>query len=102
MQMKTIFAVKDNKVGTYGNPFFCDHEVIAIREATIAVNDIKTQLNKYPQDFDLYRLGQWENSGKITSQDPVFILSLASLLEKETNDVRENGQESNFSTQTSL
>lgn len=68
-----IFAVFDSKAQTFGQPFFCINENIALRSWREAVNDPATQFCKYPEDFSLFQLGEFND------QDASFKLLQAPL-----------------------
>lgn len=85
MQTLFIFAIKDNLIGTFGNPFFKTHKQAAIRELGEVLNDDKGILAKYPEQFDLYQLGIYKDSGDFLDMKPEFIVSLSQLQQEETN-----------------
>lgn len=64
----TILAVRDNLANKFGQPFFIASESEGMRLFKMTVNDPKNDLiYKNPEDFELYRLGYYdERSGKIT------------------------------------
>lgn len=65
-----MYAIRDAKSEAFLNPFFKITHGEAERDFHQAVNDPQTSLNKYPEDFDLYYLGQYDDrSGKLTSLD---------------------------------
>lgn len=65
-----IFSIRDQKSEIFNSPFFKTAIGEAERDFQTAVNDPKTTLNKYPQDFDLYLLGEFnDNSGTFESLD---------------------------------
>jgi hypothetical protein len=67
--IKRIYAIRDQKSKTYDNPFpQLTHEE-AFRTFTSIVN-AKNTINSYPEDFDLYYLGEYEtNTGKVLPLD---------------------------------
>lgn len=71
--MIIVVAVKDNAIGTFQPPACVRAEGEALRGFMDAVNDPQNkQLHQHPEDFDLYRLGTFdENTGKIVSEEPV-------------------------------
>nr|WAE43570.1 MAG: nonstructural protein [Microviridae sp.] len=86
MLMK-IFAIRDNKVGAYSKPFIEDNAIQASRALHMAVNDKMIQLSQFPEDFDLYELGEIDNiSGALVDPGrPKFIVSAISLKLPEEN-----------------
>lgn len=74
-----LFAVsiKDRAADVFMRPFFVPHRNVAIRDFTDEVNRASgdNQLNKHPDDFDLYLLGQFDDaSGSFVSDDPVVLV----------------------------
>jgi hypothetical protein len=60
--MKTlVYAIFDSKVGVYAQPFFMRTRGEAIRAFETLANDRNSQLNKYPGDFSLFELGEYED-----------------------------------------
>jgi hypothetical protein len=55
------FSIRDQKADIYNTPFFANTHGEAERNFTSAVNDEKTQLWQYPEDFDLYHVGEYNN-----------------------------------------
>lgn len=86
-----IYSIRDNKAGTFTFPFGAAHESVAKRQAAEAVNDPLTMLHKYPEDFDLWYLGVWDDLGKFIDNDPTIIVSCIELKNINKNKERENG-----------
>jgi hypothetical protein len=59
-----VIAVKDRAADMFNRPFFVPHRNIAVRDFTDEVNRSAPDnaLNKHPDDFDLYLLGQFDDS----------------------------------------
>lgn len=57
--IKKIFAIKDAKQG-FTNVVVENNQLMMLRNMEQAVNDENTLLNKYPQDFSLYCLGDFD------------------------------------------
>ena len=66
-----IFAIKDNKSGTFDQPFFKATYSDAERGFLHLGKDEKTMLFHYPQDFSLYELGDYDST--IGMIDPLAI-----------------------------
>lgn len=80
MSTQKIFAIRDNKVSAYLRPFVEPNEIQAVRGLQVALADEKIQLSMFPEDFDLYFLGEMDEiTGVITpSEPPKFIVSAVS------------------------
>lgn len=59
-----VVSVKDRAADVFNRPFFVPHRNVAIRDFTDEVNRsaADNQLNKHPDDFDLYLLGEFDDS----------------------------------------
>lgn len=57
-----IFSVYDCKAGVFNNPFYLPTNGVAIRSFGQIVSDPSTEINKFPDDFILYELGEYENT----------------------------------------
>ena len=73
--MLKIYCIKDTKAG-YMNPFYLQNDEIAIRSFKKAANDIQPNgVNDYPEDKELWYLGDFdERTGIITGTEPKFLL----------------------------
>jgi hypothetical protein len=80
-QMKLkVFTIYDAKAEAYLQPFFLSTKGQAIRSITEALANTEHQFAKYPQDFTLFELGEYDDSNgqMLPHQAP---LSLGNLLE---------------------
>lgn len=69
MQLK-IFSIRDSKGEIYNQPFFQKTHGEAERNFRELVKDEKSMIHKYPDDFDLYYLGQFDDqSGVLETLD---------------------------------
>jgi len=75
--MSQVFAycILDTKAEIYNQPHFLINDAVAIRQFQVVITDPTSILSKYPEDFRLYRVGEFDMSnGKIKSeQAPVEI-----------------------------
>lgn len=65
-----VIAVFDKKTGTYGSIFICRHVGEAIREWDIIRKDTNTKYGKTPEDFDLWQLGEFDESKGAIQNEP--------------------------------
>lgn len=54
------FSIRDQKSETFNPPFFQVTHGEAERNFRAAVADPKTTFNQFPEDFDLYYLGEYD------------------------------------------
>ncbi|QCS36700.1 nonstructural protein [Capybara microvirus Cap3_SP_641] len=75
--LQFVVSVKDRAAEVFNRPFFVPHRNVAIRDFTDEVNRVASdnQLNKHPDDFDLYLLGVFnDNEGVFVSEEPPIVL----------------------------
>lgn len=83
--IQKIFAVYDSKVDAYLSPFFMAARGQAIRSFVDIASDKTHNIGKYPADFTLFELGEYDDScAKFTLHSSPYSLGLAlELLPKE-------------------
>lgn len=65
-----MYSIRDAKSEVYNTPFFAKTHGEAERNFRTASNDDKTTISKYPEDYDLYYLGEYDdNKGTLASLD---------------------------------
>jgi hypothetical protein len=72
-----VVSVKDRAADVFNRPFFVPHRNVAIRDFTDEVNRsaVDNQLNKHPDDFDLYLLGEFnDNTGEFVMDTPQVLV----------------------------
>lgn len=68
--MLKIYSIRDSKGEVYNTPFFQRTEGEARRNFMDLVNDEKSRIAKYPEDFHLYHIGEYnDTTGKIDALD---------------------------------
>ena len=79
-----VVSVKDRAADVFNRPFFVPHRNVAIRDFTDEVNRVAAdnQLNKHPDDFDLYCLGEFDDSvGSLINNQPVILVRAKDVLQ---------------------
>lgn len=75
---KKLFAVHDAKIGLYAEPFFLLTTADAVRGWITVSNDQNTQIGKYPEDFTLFELGEYDDeTGVVANHQVPLSLGLA-------------------------
>jgi hypothetical protein len=72
-----VVCVKDRAAEVFNRPFFVPHRNVAVRDFTDEVNRsaADNQLNKHPDDFDLYLLGTYDdNTGSFSLDVPTVLV----------------------------
>lgn len=65
-----IFSIRDQKSDVFNTPFFKKTVGEAERDFRTLVNDGKSMVNQYPDDFDLYWVGEYDDStGQLKALD---------------------------------
>lgn len=79
-----IFTVHDSKADAYLPPFYMRTKGEAIRAFETTVKDTNSQFNKYPADYTLVELGEFdEQSASICCHEKPLILENASTFSKQ-------------------
>lgn len=73
-----VYSVYDSKAEAYLSPMFFQTKGQAIRSFGEVANDSSHQIGKYPEDFTLFELGEFNDSNcKFTMYDTPYSLGLA-------------------------
>jgi len=77
--IQNAYSIKDAKANVFSAPFFSINDKTAQRSFEQATNDPNTTINKNPEDFSLYRLGNFnDQSGEIYPEKQPYYISTAS------------------------
>lgn len=69
MELK-VYSIRDAKAEIFNPPFYKKTHGEAERDFSALVRDEKSMVCKYPEDYDLYYLGTYDdNTGKLDSLD---------------------------------
>lgn len=80
-----MFAIRDTKAGYYNAPFYSKTLAEAERIFSQLANDQQTTVCQFPQDFDLYQVGQYDmDKGTVLSFDTPLHIVKAANLKKES------------------
>jgi len=55
-----LFCIRDQKIGIFQEPFPCPTDKAALRSLEAAVQQGQGDLGKFPGDFDLYEIGNYD------------------------------------------
>lgn len=61
MQLKA-YSIRDSKAEVFNTPFFSKTHGEAERNFQQLTKDSNSMVNKYPEDYDLYHLGTYDDS----------------------------------------
>lgn len=86
MTMLRIYSILDLKAQEFSPPFFQKNDRLAMRVVTESAKGNGSMLSAYPDDFMLYRIGDFDNeSGMITCDNrPQLVMSVKDLTGRST------------------
>lgn len=83
MAKKIVLAVYDSKIGEFNSPFFMRTRGEALRGWESVCNDASTDFNKYPEDYSLMEIAEYDDlSGKFSNLTAPLNLGLAGQFKK--------------------
>ena len=68
-----LYTVKDNKSGKFDRPFPMVNDQVALRGFKTLCSDTNTECGKYPEDFEIYRIGVLDEDTGIVTPDVTFL-----------------------------
>lgn len=73
---RKVYAIRDSKAEVYNTPFFQNTHGEAERSFSRLVEDPKSMIQQFPDDYDLYWIGEYDDLlGTLTALDtPQHIL----------------------------
>lgn len=75
-----MFSIRDSKAEIYNVPFFAKTTAEAERNLRETMKDERTLINKYPEDFSLWMLGEYDDqTGECTSHPPTHLINAVQL-----------------------
>lgn len=57
-----MYTIRDSKAGTYSQPFYAHNKPVAERHLHRMVKDPNSMVCQFPEDYDLYELGTYDDS----------------------------------------
>ena len=73
-----IFAVRDAKAEQFTAPFQASNDAVAIRMFSELVNTRNHTFNRHPEDYQLYRIGDFDTATGELAPVPVMMVANAS------------------------
>lgn len=82
-----MFSIRDMKSELFNPPFYAITLGEAERNFQSLVNDKQASINQYPEDYDLYYVGEYDNNtGKTQPLDtPQHLVKAVQLLKNQAN-----------------
>jgi len=89
MPLFRIYSIYDEKAEDFSPPFFSANDRLAQRMVKDSARGNGSMLGAYPEDFKIYRLGEFNSgTGQIgVEKQPVLIMAVKSLLREGGNNV---------------
>lgn len=79
-----ICAVRDRQLDAFMRPFAAQSRGQAIRSFSDETNRADSELNRHPEDYELYELGSFnDDTGELTATKPVSIAIASNLIERK-------------------
>ena len=71
LMKKSVYAIRDNKLGTFQIPVLIENDAVAVRQfGDLIIHGGDNVMSLHPADFSLYRLGEFDcKSGKFENLD---------------------------------
>lgn len=79
----TLYGIKDTKAMAFNQPFLMVNDQVAIRSVKAVAADKQTELGKYPEDYELWSLGEYDDKTGIITSDIKHIVNIGDLVEVE-------------------
>lgn len=89
-----VYSLFDKKANAYLTPVYFSNAAEANRMLQTVVQTSDNNISRYPEDFVLYQLGEYDNSsGRFTSLDTPLFVSNATSYKKPVikEEVKEEG-----------
>lgn len=88
-----MYVIFDTKAKFYNKPFYLQNDNVALRAFTDLANDETTDVFKHPTDFQLYKVGTYDDvTATIVSNPPIH---MANAHELKNNNIQEINTEDN-------
>lgn len=80
-----MFSIFDSKASAFMLPFYAANVAVAKRNVMRAVEDESTDFSKFPEDYSLFEVGEWDgDEGKVAAcVAPVSHGTLISFIRKK-------------------
>lgn len=83
-----LYSLKDCVAEFYGNPFCCNNDTSAIRAVEQQVNRGQGMLGEYPEHFQVWKIGEWDDSkGVVKYVNPELVAHCSAMKRRELVDI---------------
>jgi hypothetical protein len=85
--IKGVYSLFDKKAKIYMNVFTDINDGTAIRQMQQACEQEGSVISKYPSDYALYRITQWDDeTGQLLAQKKSLVIEIDQLTNKENTN----------------
>lgn len=79
MQNLIVVSVRDKLSDIYSQPMYFPTQGMAVRAFQDALKDPQNNIQKHPDDYDLYQLGEWDDTtGAFKNETPPKLIAQGS------------------------
>lgn len=84
---KTLYAIKDIKSGSFGDPVAEVNEAVLVRQLTREINqNTRSSLYSWPEDYQLFKIGELDTESGSIEACVEFIRNLGELKHAERQE----------------
>lgn len=78
-----IYSIYDRKAEIFNTPFFCRNDSVALRSFEDLLKDDRTTVSQHPEDFVLYKLGQFnDENGQVVNDGFASLIDAFSVMKQ--------------------
>lgn len=88
-----IYSIKDTKLGKFAQPFNAPNDAIAKRMLNSTIKAGGNNIADYPEDFQLFKLGQYdEETGELTTENKFIANATEFKIREIINGISNTGE----------
>lgn len=84
-----VYSILDSKTGIYSHPMFLQSDGAMMRAWVDHVNDPRNAISQHPEDYILFKIGQFDDERASFEQHPPQSMGLAIEVKRQNAAVRE-------------
>lgn len=85
----SLYSVKDCVAEFYSAPFHAANDTAAVRAVEQQVRKAQGMLGEYPEHFQLWKVGEWDDSkGIVNYVEPDLVAQCSAMKPKELQDIK--------------
>lgn len=84
-----LYSMKDTKMGKFSMPFVAPNDEIAKRTLASTIKQGGTTISEFPEDFQLFRLGNYdEDTGDLTTDNEFIANATEFAVTSKNKDIK--------------